>query len=149
MYQGIAVGTDGSDTAAEAVRRAAGLAAGLDVPLHVISVYRPAAVLVGSAPPEMPLPAEVLAECDAAMAAEADRVVGDIVAGLREAGVRAIGHAVPGAPAQAIMTVAAAEGADLIVVGNRGMQGCRRLLGSVPNAIAHAAHCDVLIVATT
>jgi nitrite reductase/ring-hydroxylating ferredoxin subunit len=34
---------------------------------------------------------------------------------------------------------------DLVLVGNRGMAGARRLLGSVPNELAHHAPCDVLI----
>jgi len=38
--------------------------------------------------------------------------------------------------------------ADLIVVGNKGMRGARRVLGSVPNSIAHSAPCSVLIVDT-
>jgi nucleotide-binding universal stress UspA family protein len=33
-------------------------------------------------------------------------------------------------------------------VGNKGMKGVRRVLGSVPNAIAHSAGCAVLIVNT-
>ena len=39
--------------------------------------------------------------------------------------------------------------ADVIVVGNKGMQGVRRILGSVPNSVAHQAPCDVLIAFTT
>ena len=39
-------------------------------------------------------------------------------------------------------------GADLIVVGNKGMKGVRRVLGSVPNSVAHQANCSVLIVDT-
>jgi len=37
---------------------------------------------------------------------------------------------------------------DLVVVGNKGMAGARRVLGSVPNTVSHAARCDVLIVHT-
>ena len=39
--------------------------------------------------------------------------------------------------------------ADLIVLGSKGMQGARRVLGSVPNKVSHRAPCDVLIVQTT
>ena len=46
------------------------------------------------------------------------------------------------------MKVADHVGADLIVVGNRGMKGVRRVLGSVPNSVAHSANCSVLIVDT-
>jgi nucleotide-binding universal stress UspA family protein len=38
--------------------------------------------------------------------------------------------------------------ADLVVVGNKGMQGGRRFLGSVPNTVSHHAPCSVLIVDT-
>jgi nucleotide-binding universal stress UspA family protein len=56
----------------------------------------------------------------------------------------------PGNPAEVLLSVAAEQDADLIVVGNRGMQGAARfLLGSVPNRIAHHANCSVLIVQTT
>jgi nucleotide-binding universal stress UspA family protein len=46
--------------------------------------------------------------------------------------------------------VAETEGADLIVVGNKGMTGARRfLLGNVPNKVSHHAPCSVLIVRTS
>jgi len=55
-------------------------------------------------------------------------------------------HALPGSAADTVVMVADEVGADLIVVGNRGMRGARRVLGSVPNSIAHQAGCSVLIV---
>jgi nucleotide-binding universal stress UspA family protein len=58
-------------------------------------------------------------------------------------------HALPDDPVEAILRVAGEVGADLIVVGNKGMHGARRILGSVPNTIAHKASCSVLIVNTT
>jgi nucleotide-binding universal stress UspA family protein len=149
MYRAIAVGTDGSATAGEAVRRAARLAVALDVPLHVVSAYRPSAVMTWAGAAEAPTPIEALSECLAALEADTETLVRRTVGQLREQHVRASGHAVPGHPAHAILHVAAAEGADLIVVGNKGMHGARRVLGSIPNAISHSATCDVLIVSTT
>ena len=68
----------------------------------------------------------------------------------RDAGVEAETHAREGDPADAILDVAEEIGADLIVVGNKGMTGARRfLLGSVPNKISHHAPCGVYIVRTT
>jgi nucleotide-binding universal stress UspA family protein len=58
-------------------------------------------------------------------------------------------HALPGDPADAILRVADEVDADLIVVGNKGMRGARRVLGSVPNSVAHKASAAVLIVNTT
>jgi nucleotide-binding universal stress UspA family protein len=49
-------------------------------------------------------------------------------------------------PGEAIVAVAEQVGADLIVVGNKGMH--RRVLGSTPNTVSHRAPCDVLIVQT-
>ncbi len=51
-------------------------------------------------------------------------------------------------PAEALLSVAAKVDADLIVVGNHGMHGAKRLLGSVPNEVSHKARCNVLIVST-
>ncbi|MGZ4715183.1 MAG: universal stress protein [Acidimicrobiales bacterium] len=52
-------------------------------------------------------------------------------------------------PAEAILDVARDVDADLIVVGNKGMQGPSRILGSVTNTVSHHAPCSVLIVSTT
>ena len=57
-------------------------------------------------------------------------------------------HARFGSPAEVLCDMAAHLSADLIVVGNRGMQGGRRFLGSVPNTVSHHAPCSVLIVDT-
>jgi len=40
---------------------------------------------------------------------------------------------------KAIVRVATRIGADLIIVGNKGMRGARRVLGVFPNSIAHQA----------
>jgi nucleotide-binding universal stress UspA family protein len=58
-------------------------------------------------------------------------------------------HVVTGEPAAEIVALAKREGADLVVLGSRGMRGAGRLLGSIPNKVSHRAPCDVLIVLTT
>jgi nucleotide-binding universal stress UspA family protein len=81
----------------------------------------------------------------------------DVDATLREAaeeadaaGVESEIYARQGDPADAILDVAEERGADLIVVGNKGMTGAKRfLLGSVPNKVSHHAPCSVLIIRTT
>ncbi|MGI9557588.1 MAG: universal stress protein, partial [Solirubrobacterales bacterium] len=68
----------------------------------------------------------------------------------RNAGVETRTHAKEGDPADALLDVAEETGADLIVVGNKGMTGARRfVLGSVPNNVSHNAPCGVYIVRTT
>jgi nucleotide-binding universal stress UspA family protein len=57
-------------------------------------------------------------------------------------------HALPSRPADAIVQVATETSADLIVIGNRGAQGTKRVLGSIASAIVGHAPCSVLVVKT-
>jgi nucleotide-binding universal stress UspA family protein len=67
-----------------------------------------------------------------------------------EAGASATVHALGGDPADALLSLCEQVHADLLVIGNRGMQGARRfLLGSVSSRCAHHAVCSTLIVQTT
>jgi nucleotide-binding universal stress UspA family protein len=52
-----------------------------------------------------------------------------------------------GDPAEVLVRLAEECGADVLVIGNRGME--RRVLGSVPNTVTHKAGCSVLVVKTT
>jgi len=52
-----------------------------------------------------------------------------------------------GDPADVLVRLAEKHGADVIVIGNKGMQ--RRVLGSVPNSVTHKAQCSVFVVKTT
>ena len=130
MFKRIVVGTDGSETAALAVKHAVELAKTTGASLEVVSAFEP-------------VPQDRLRE-------EAGQVPGDIAHAVgpredvnvhleaaagtaRDAGVEANTHPREGDPADAILDVAEETGADLIVVGNKGMTGARRfLLGSVP-----------------
>ena len=57
-------------------------------------------------------------------------------------------HVACGSPAEVLTELAGKVDADLIVVGSKGMQGSHRLIGSIPNSVAHGAPCSVLIVKT-
>jgi nucleotide-binding universal stress UspA family protein len=63
--------------------------------------------------------------------------------------LEALPHARRGKAPDRLVAVAVDAGADLLVVGNRGMTGVRRLTRSVPDAVSHHAPCSVLIVRTT
>lgn len=128
MYATIVVGTDGSARAAQAVDQAAALAQAYGSTLHVVHAYQ------GTQGPVVRKAKQV-----------ADRLQGE----LADRGVEVQTHTMLGHPADAVLDLAFTCGADLIVVGNRGMAGKGRILGSVPNAIAHSAHCTVLIVPTS
>ena len=50
-------------------------------------------------------------------------------------------------PADEIVLVAEETGADLVVMGSRGLGGIKRaLLGSVSDSVVRRAHCPVLVV---
>ena len=147
MFARIVVGTDGSETAAEAVRQATELARLSGAKLELVSAFEP-------------IPQQRLKE-------EASEVPGDVAYGVgpredvnttlenaagpaRNESVEATTHVREGDPADAILDVAEETNADLIVVGNKGMTGAKRfLLGSVPNKVSHHAPCSVMIVRTT
>lgn len=122
LYPRILVGTDGSPTASEAVRKAYDL--GMMLGIGVTLVYVAGDPLVGSI----------------------------VLERTKKSRPRALGvqeRLVKGEPAEKICEVAGAEGVGLVVVGNKGMAGTRRyLLGSVPSQVAHRAPTDVLVAKT-
>jgi nucleotide-binding universal stress UspA family protein len=145
MFRAIVVGTDGSTTANEAVRRARVLAEAFAADLHVVNAYKPPA-LVMAATAEPGLGPSAIIEWEAAASEDSRRLLDIVADELIGVGASVTTHAVAAHPAAAILSVAQSVGADLIIVGNRGMQGTRRVLGSVPNHISHHAPCDVLVV---
>src|SRR5205807_6548391 len=147
MFRSIVVGTDGSDTASEAVRQAVRLARSLEASIELVSAYEPVpaqrlAAERREAPSDMQWAISPREEVDSTLDAAAQIA--------RDASVPVSLYAREGDPADAILDVAEEQKADLIVVGNKGMTGAKRfLLGSVPNRISHHAPCSVLIVRTT
>jgi nucleotide-binding universal stress UspA family protein len=144
MGEAIVVGTDGSETAKEAVNEAIRLAKAFNAEVHVVSAYKPlrgahvSGAPAGAAAVWQPLPDS---EVEAVLAEAAS------AARLRDVAVKT--HRSEDEPAEALLSIASEVDAYLIVVGNRGMQGARRVLGSVPNKVAHRADRNVLIVATS
>jgi nucleotide-binding universal stress UspA family protein len=147
MFKSIVVGTDGSDTATQAVRQAVDLARAVGASLELVSAYEPVPSQRLSeerreAPEDLQWAISPREDVDATLEAAA------VVA--REAGVTVNTYPRQGDPADAILDVAEEREADLVVVGNKGMTGAKRfLLGSVPNKVSHHAPCSVLIVRTT
>lgn len=147
MFTRIVVGTDGSDSAGEAVRQAMDLAKLAGAQLIVVSAYAPVSKrrVQGE---QAGAPADVQHEIGPRE--DVNLVLDAAAAEARKEGIEVQTHAVEGDPAEAILSVAETTKADLIVVGNKGMTGARRyLLGSVPNNVSHHAPCSVIIVRTT
>jgi nucleotide-binding universal stress UspA family protein len=147
MFNSIVVGTDGSETAREAVRQATDLATRLDASIHLVSAYEP--VPEGRLQEER---REVPEDLQWMVNPREDvtSTLEEAEEELKQAGVEVDIHAREGDPADAILDVAEEKSADLIVVGNKGMTGAKRfLLGSVPNKVSHHAPCSVMIIRTT
>jgi nucleotide-binding universal stress UspA family protein len=148
VFASIVVGTDGSETAATAVRHAIGLAVELGGRLQIVSAYEPTSdERLRLEQTQVPRDVEWTVSPRADVLELLDRAQAEArSAGLADTET----FARQGDAADAILDVAEEQRADLIVVGNKGMTGAKRfLLGSVPNKVSHHAPCSVLIVRTT
>ncbi len=147
MFKSIVVGTDGSDTATQAVQQAVELASAVGATIHLVSAYEPVpshrlAAERRQAPEDLQWTINPREDVDSVLEAAAGIA--------REAEVAVEVFPRQGDPADAILDVAEERGSDLIVVGNKGMTGAKRfLLGSVPNKVSHHAPCSVMIIRTT
>jgi len=144
MIRTIAVGTDGSDTASKAVDFALDLAEKYGSEVVIASSYKP--VDEGrlrreqqDAPTDIQWSINPTEDVDATLRAVEEKAKGR--------GLKAKSEAREGDPADVLCAIAEQHDADLLVVGNKGMQ--RRVLGSVPNSVSHKAPCSVVIVKTT
>jgi nucleotide-binding universal stress UspA family protein len=161
-YRSLLVGTDGSDTAMRAVDAAAALARALEIPATVLCAYEPptkAELDALRADPNDPIalwdqdreaaatPEEF--KWKIAGAAQAQDVLDRAAERAAKGGVEAAVRAVEGSPAETLIDVAEGEDFDLVVVGNVGMTGAKRMmLGNVPHRVSHHSVTDVLIVRT-
>jgi nucleotide-binding universal stress UspA family protein len=132
------VGTDGSETAARAASRAAELAAATGATVHVVCAYERRVDSMRSGSDELVFSG--LSEAEGIADAQAST--------FRSHGIASTSAAIADKPADALIAEAERLEADLIVVGNRRMQGVSRVLGAVANHVAHNAPCDVLVVKT-
>jgi nucleotide-binding universal stress UspA family protein len=151
MFNSIVVGTDGSERASKAVDEAAELAKISGATLHLVRAYKGVDQTVAAAMAAGSMAATPLPELDDASKGEAEAVraaLEEEADGVRARGVTVDVHPRTGSPVPVLLDVATAVHADVIVIGNRGMTGAKRILGSVPNTLSHHAECAVLIVPT-
>jgi nucleotide-binding universal stress UspA family protein len=144
MIETIAVGTDGSETASKAVDFALDLAEKFGSHVVVASSYRP--VSEGrvrseqrEAPEDIQWSINPMEDVEATLRGAEQKA--------KARGLTTTSEAREGDPADVLCSIAEQHNADLLVVGNKGMQ--RRVLGSVPNSVSHKAPCSVVIVKTT
>lgn len=137
MPQTILVGVDGSDSSRRAAEVAASLAASTGATLHV---------MMAADDKERVTEPEYLG--DVRLQSDAEAIATQIAESLNGVVPNVHSGLAHGKPAEALVTVAKDIGADLIVVGNRRVQGIGRILGSVATDVAHHAPCDVYVVKT-
>ncbi|WP_219414462.1 universal stress protein [Pseudonocardia nigra] len=146
-YRTVVVGTDGSATSFAAVDKAAAVARDSDAELVIVCAYTPAGR-------EDNIEAEDVLKDEAHLvrgwtpAEETLRSAEDRALAAGASRVRTV--AADGPPVDVLRKAVADADADLLVVGNRGLNTLSgRLLGSVPSDVARRAGVDVLIVHTT
>ncbi len=157
-YRTILVGTDGSDSSLRAVHRAGEIAAQENAKLIVASAHQPVAEKGGWS--RAPSPDHVVdTRAEDSLKREGYRMHGaapvyEILQAARDRAKAAgatdiVERAVEGAPVDALVKLAKEVDADLIVVGDIGLDSVAgRLLGSVPATIARRVKIDILIVHT-
>lgn len=141
MISTVAVGTDGSATAAAAVSEATEIARRFGAKLVLLSAFQ------DSKGPPLGKGQDIELQWAANSSARVKTILERSEENLRGAGIECETRADDGDPAEVLVRLAAECGADLLVIGNKGMN--RRVLGSVPNTVTHNADCSVMVVKTT
>jgi len=138
----IVVGVEGSGGARAALRWAIDEARYRDATIDVVTTYVPTYVPAAPDLGFVPLdPIDLVAEVEKLQ----NEVVASVVETCDVTGIEIQQRLLKGRAAETL--IEAAEGADMLVVGNRGRGGFRGLLlGSVSHQIAHHASCPVVIV---
>jgi nucleotide-binding universal stress UspA family protein len=145
-YQTVLVGTDGSDSSYRAVDRAAEIARDTAARLVIVCAYEPASAREVAVAADI-LKQEAFTVAGSAPAEETLRTAADRAAAR---GASKVERApVEGEPVKSLIDALEEHQADLLVVGNRGLNTIAgRLFGSVPGAVSRRSPCDVLIVHT-
>jgi len=141
MIARVAVGTDGSETAGVALAAAYDLAERYGASVIVLSAFG------GGAAPSAPrLGPDAHPEWASNAAEQVERILATAAESAAERGIECSTAMAEGEPGDVLVELAERHGADLIVVGSKGMH--RRVLGSVPNTVTHKASCTVYVVKT-
>jgi len=145
-YGTVVVGTDGSPTAELAVRHAGKVAADNEARLVVVTAYEPHGdELVAK---EAQAPEDIKWALTDRVQAEELAQKGRAIA-KAEGATNIVAQAIAGSPADVLLEAAHDFGADVIVVGSKGLtSSVHFMLGSVASSVSHHAPCDVLIIHT-
>jgi nucleotide-binding universal stress UspA family protein len=147
MTTRIVIGTDGSDDAVAAARRAVEVL-GADAVIHLICVAEPPAIVDAGMESGFAGGIATQQEVDAAWVgamSDAESALARTAAALGS--TKCDESVIQGDPAAVLCDQAGELGADVVVVGSRGRGALKRaLLGSVSSYVVHNAPCPVLVV---
>jgi nucleotide-binding universal stress UspA family protein len=139
--QKILVPVDFSPHSAKAVNVAVEFAKAFSAEIHLLHAYSLPIGVVG--PYDYQIPANILGE----MRESAARRIDEEVKKVANLDVKTTGIITEGVPTQAIVEAAEQIGADLVVMGTRGLTGLKHVvLGSVAERTIRHAPCPVLTV---
>lgn len=142
MIDTVAVGTDGSATAAKAVEAAFELAERFGARVVILSAFDARS---GPGGPRLSPPAHP--EWASNAAEQVERILAMAEESAAARGLESSSAMDQGDAGDVLVSLAERHGADVLVVGSKGME--RRVLGSVPNTVTHKAACSVLVVKTS
>jgi universal stress protein A len=146
MFEQIVAGWNGTTRARQVVDVAAGLAKAHGARLHLVWAYRQSAPMAAAAASVDLMSTALTADHD--LAEQVEQGLEGLRKELARTGIEVETYPCCATAPDALLEVAKHQSADLIVVGDKGMHGARRVLGSTPNSVAHGAGCAVLIVPT-
>lgn len=135
MFKRILLATDGSPSIERGVLYAGHLSRVEEAEVIVLHVYEP---------PDRYQSFEGYEELVEQYRAVAQNVVDEVVEQLREDGVQARSEICIGSPAETIINMANERGIDMIVMGTRGSNSLKEILGSVSMQVLRHARCPVL-----
>ena len=140
-YKKILVGYDGSDNAKRALERALSLSTTQGSAIRVVVAVSTTLIVYGPTAPYYP------PDYAEQVVKEGRKLLEAALGEVKGAGRSASGSVEDGHPSEVILRLAESEGADLIVLGRRGISGIERfLLGGVSSSVVNHSKCDVLIV---
>jgi nucleotide-binding universal stress UspA family protein len=139
-YTKILVGYDGSENSKRALDRAIALSEGTGAAIRLVVAVSTVLITYGPTAYYPPDYAEQALK-------EGGRLLSDAVGRAKAAGRNVSGSVEDGHPAEILLDCARREGADLIVVGRRGISGIERfVMGGVSSSVVNHSTCDVLVV---
>lgn len=155
MVKRVLTGVDHTDAARNAAEKAAALAVAFGAELHVLTAYRLDAAATmrlhrSTNASDVAATIESQGEADSRRIKDAEEIAASVADELRKhfPHVSITAETAEGEPAQAIVERADRLDADIVVIGNKRVQGIGRILGNIARDVAKDIKCDLYVAYT-